>query len=232
MPRRHDLELFLKQAELFNKLKAKERERIADFSRRRSYARGETIFYEGQPSDSVWLLLEGRVHLLHHAASGRVQTTCVITPGETFCCLPALDQGLYPATALATTRTQVLQIPSQLFQELMQRSAAMRQEVICFFCSRMRQVEAKGCSAYDPVEQRIAQALLTLQKKFAETIPLTKQEVAELVGTSVETAIRTISRFQQQGWVRSSRGRIGLLDPRALRRLLSGSFSAPREGSG
>lgn len=219
MPRRHDLELFLKQAEIFRHLSAKERQRVASLSHDRAFAKGETIFHEGRPSDSVWLTMEGRVHLLHHQVEGRVQASCVMTPGETFCCLPALDRGVYPATAVAATPARVLQIPSHLFHEVMRGSPDVLQETLCVFGGRLRQVEAKACLVHDPVERRIAQALVTLQKKFGDSIPLTRQEVAELAGTTVETSIRTISRFQQEGWVRTSRGKIELLKPDSLRQL-------------
>ena len=74
---------------------------------------------------------------------------------------------------------------------------------------------------HDPVERRVAQALLALRKKFGDSIPPTRQEIAELAGTTVETAIRTISRFQQEGWVRSNRGKVHLLQPDSLSRLSS-----------
>jgi len=221
MPQRHDLELFLKQSDLFGRLSAKERQRMASFSRERLYAKGEVVFHEGRPSDSVWLTLEGRVHLLHHQAEGRVQANCVMTPGETFCCLPALDQGVYPATAVAATKARVLQVPHHLFQEIIKSSPGLLQKTLCVFTGRLRQVEAKGCMIHDPVERRVAQALLALRKKFGDSIPLTRQEIAELAGTTVETAIRTISRFQQEGWVRSSRRKVQLLQPDSLGRLSS-----------
>ncbi len=194
---------------------------MASFSHERVYAKGEVIFHEGRPSDSVWLTIEGRVHLLHHQAEGRVQATCVMTPGETFCCLPALDQGVYPATAVAATKARVLQVPHHLFQEIIKSSPGLLQKTLCVFTGRLRQVEAKGCMIHDPVERRVAQALLALRKKFGDSIPLTRQEIAELAGTTVETAIRTISRFQQEGWVRSSRGKVQLLQPDSLGRLSS-----------
>lgn len=219
MPRRHDLELFLKQAEIFRHLSAKDRQRVASLSHDRAFAKGEAIFHEGRASDSVWLTMEGRVHLLHHQVEGRVQASCVMTPGETFCCLPALDRGVYPATAVAATPARVLQIPSHLFHEVMRGSPDVLQETLCVFGGRLRQVEAKACLVHDPVERRIAQALLALRKKFGDSIPLTRQEIAELAGTTVETSIRTISRFQQEGWVRTSRGKIELLKPDSLRQL-------------
>ena len=221
MPRRHDLELFLKQSEIFRRLDAAARGRLAEASRERTFGKGETPFEEGQPADSVWLMRTGRVHMLHYAPGGQVQTTCVMTVGESFCCLPTLDRGVYPATAVAATPATALQIPLRVFHEVLGKTPAMLEETLNIFCHRLRQVEAKGCLAHDPVELRVAQALLTLREKFGDTIPLTRQEVAELAGTTVETVIRTVSRFQQEGWVRSGRGSIHLLNPDALQRLLA-----------
>lgn len=218
-PRRYDIELFLKQAQLFQNLPAKDRERLVSFSRERIFKKQETIFHEGRPSDSIWLVMEGRVHLLHYLASGRTQTSCVMTSGETFCCLPALDRDVYPATAVAAVDSKVLQIPTSLFHELMGRTPTLLQETLCLFGSRLRQVEARGCLVHDPVERRVAIALLGLKKKFGQTIPMTRQEIADLTGTTVETAIRTISRFQKEGWVRSSRGKIELLRTDRLEQL-------------
>ena len=211
MPQRHDLELFLKQAELFRNLKPKDRQHLVSFSHERTFDKGETIFHEGHPSDSVWVVIEGRTHLLHYLTDGRVQTTCVMTPGESFCCLSALDGGVYPATAVAATKARILQIPTRIFHDLMGHSPALLQDTLCVFGSRLRQVEAKGCLVHDPVERRVAKTLLILQKKFGNTIPLTRQEIAEFVGTTVETVIRTISRFQKEGWIRSTRGKIQIV---------------------
>lgn len=219
MPRRHDLELFLRQVEIFRGLSAADRQRLVAASHERVFAKGETMFEEGQPSESVWLVREGRVHMVHYHTDGHVQTTCVMTPGETFCCLPALDRGTYPASAVAATRATVLQIPTARFHEILQRSPAVFQETMGVFCNRLRQVEAKGCMAHDPVELRLARTLLVLSKKFGDTIPMTRQELAELADTTVETTIRTIRRFQREGWLRAARGRVQLLDADALRRL-------------
>ena len=220
MPRRHDLELFLKQSELFRNLKPKDREHLVAMSHERIFDKGETIFHEGRLSDSVWVVVEGRAHLLHYLTDGRVQTTCVMTPGESFCCLSTLDGGTYPATAVAATKARVLQIPLRIFHDMMGHSPALLQDTLCVFGNRLRQVEAKGCLIHDPVERRVAQTLLTLHKKFGDSIPLTRQEIAELVGTTVESVIRTVSRFQKEGWIRSSRGQIHIIKPDNLSQIL------------
>ena len=102
----------------------------------------------------------------------------------------------------------------------MSRSKSFTQQTLCLFCDRLRQVEHKSCMIYESAEIRMAQVLVTLSKKFGQTIPLTRQELAELAGTTHETAIRTLSRFREQGLIRSVRGRTTLLKLDALQALL------------
>jgi CRP/FNR family transcriptional regulator, nitrogen oxide reductase regulator len=153
-------------------------------------------------------------------SDGKASTACVLTEGETFCCLSTLDQKPYPADAVAATDCVVLQIPTRILHEAMSRSASFMQDALCLFCDRLRQVEEKGCMVFEPAERRFAQILLTLSKKFGSTIPLTRQELAEMAGTAHETAIRTISRFNKLGIIRSARGKTTILKSEKLAAIL------------
>ena len=75
---------------------------------------------------------------------------------------------------------------------------------------------------HDPVEQRLAQTLINLTKKFGSTIPLTKHELAEMANTTVETTIRVLSQFKKDGLIESSRGSTTIAKLEKLRDL-SGS---------
>ena len=200
------MEPLLAKAEPFKRLSAVERQRLASVSRETRYAKGETIFRTGDPAEAVCIVKEGRIHLMKFLEGGQASTTCVMTAGETFCCLPALDGKPYPVDAIAAVDSVVVRIPTRAFQELLQKNPTFLQDSLCLFCDRLREVEHKSCMAYDPVERRLAQALLTLAKKFGPTIPLTKHELAELANTTVETTIRILSQLKQQGVVASSRG--------------------------
>ena len=216
------MEQFLSHIELFKKLTPAQRQRLASVSREKRYAKGETVFREGEPADSVCIVKEGRVHLMKFLASGQASTTCVMAAGETFCCLPALDRKPYPADAVAAVDSTVVRIPTQAFHELMQQNPAFLQESLCHFCSRLREVEHKSCTMHDPVEQRLAQTLMNLTKKFGPTIPLTKHELAEMASTTVETTIRVLSQFKKDSLIKSSRGSTTIAKPEKLREL-SGS---------
>lgn len=216
---------FFASVEPFKHLPPVERQRLVKTAREQRYARGETIFREGQPSDSVWVVKTGRVHLMKFLPDGKASTTCVMTDGEAFCCLPALDRRPYPVDAVAAADTTVVRIPSDAFHQAMGRSHAFTEQTLCLFCDRLRQVEHRSCMAHEPVEQRLANILTTLSKKFGPTIPLTRQELAEMAGTTHETAIRALSRFGKQGLIRSARGRITILKPAQLVEVVQGSSS-------
>ena len=213
------MERFLAGVELFKRLSLPERQRLASVSREKRYAKGETIFRAGDPAEAVCIVKTGRVHLMKFLEGGQASTTCVMTVGETFCCLPALDRKPYPVDAIAAEDSVVVRIPTSAFHELLQKNPVFLHDSLCLFCDRLRDVEHKSCMAYDTVEQRLAQALLTLSKKFGATIPLTKHELAELASTTVETAIRVLGQLKKQGIIKSSRGSTTISKPDQLQRL-------------
>ena len=213
------MERFLDTVEPFKHLRPAERQRLAASSRETRYAKGETIFHAGDPAEAVCVVRTGRVHLMKFLESGQASTTCVMTAGETFCCLPALDRKPYPVDAIAAEESVVVRIPTSTFHELLQANPAFLQQSLCLFCDRLRQVEDKSCMVYDSVERRLAQALVTLSKKFGPTIPLTKHELAELANTTVETTIRVLSHLKKQGIIKSSRGSTTIAKPDTLQHL-------------
>jgi len=213
------MDRFLAGIELFKRLSPAERQRLTAVSREKRYAKGETVFRAGEPAEAVCIVKEGRVHLMRFLEGGQAATTCVMTAGETFCCLPALDRKPYPVDAVAAVDSMVVRIPTSAFHELLERSPAFLQDSLCLFCDRLRQVEHKSCMIYDSVERRLAQTLLALSKKFGSTIPMTKHELAELANTTVETAIRVLSQLKKQGIVKSSRGSTTIVKPDKLQRL-------------
>jgi CRP/FNR family transcriptional regulator len=217
------MERFLAGVSIFKRLTPAERQRLAGVSREKHYAKGETVFRAGEPAEVVCIVKEGRIHLMRFLESGQASTTCVMTTGEPFCCLPALDRQPYPVDAIAAMDSVVVRCPTSAFHELLKSNPAFLQDSLCLFCDRLRQVEAKSCMIYDSVERRLAQALLTLSKKFGPTIPMTKHELAELANTTVETTIRILSQFKKDGLIKSSRGSTTIADADRLKALANSS---------
>lgn len=197
-------EKFLKSTPPFDTLPPEAISQVAGQAFEKHFQKGEAVFLEGAPSHTVWIVREGRVHTEKFHSGGKISTTCVMTQGEAFCCLPALDRKPYPVTAIAKTRSRVIGIPSQLFSELMATYPAFSQRALSTFCGRLREVEEQGgCRTYESAERRVVNALLMLEKKFGPVIPLTREEISELSGVTVETAIRMTSLLKKKKLIAS-----------------------------
>jgi CRP/FNR family transcriptional regulator len=212
-------EAFFSRVEPFKRLTPAQRRQLASTSREVPYAKGDCVFRAGDPADAVCIVKEGRVHLMRFLENGQASTTCVMTAGETFCCLPALDGKPYPVDAIAAVDSTVVRVPTSAFQSLLKESPNFLHDSLCLFCDRLRGIEQKSCMAYDSTERRLAQALVALSEKFGATIPLTKHELAEMAGTTVETAIRLLSQLKRSGVLKSARGSTTILKSDQLRRL-------------
>ena len=203
---------FLSTTRPFDVLPPDELRRLVDRLRRRSYEKGETIYAEDDPADSVWLVAEGRVQIFKYSSQGRPLAIESIAPGELFGSLCRLgpNNRTYPCTAVAAVDTVALQISDRDFLEVYNRFPGVVMGV-CSLCSeRLRAVQSLSCSSQEPVDWRLATLLIKLEKTHGAVLPYTKRELAEQVGTTVETAIRTMRHFEKMGWLTSSRGKIKL----------------------
>ena len=212
---------FLTQVPLFRSLSQTELNNLAATCELRRCHKGETIFEEGQPAAAVWVVKHGWVCLVKGTPHGGRTTIFAMTPAEPLCGISAFEHGTYSATAIASTDTQLIKIPAEVFSRLLDRSPALVKEVLAICCQRIRRMAEAISLAQAPVEQRIAYVLLRLHRTFGKTIPITHHELAGMVGTRWETSIRTLSSMKRRGWVASSRGRMTVLAPRKLRALLT-----------
>jgi CRP-like cAMP-binding protein len=203
---------FLAKTNPFNVLPAAELDRLAARARVKTYGKGETIYSEGDPADSVWVLSKGRIQIFKYTTQGRPLAIESIAPGELFGTLCRLggDGRAYPCTAIASVDSETIQISDKEFLASYNRFPALVLGV-CSLCSqRLQAVQGLSCSNQEPVEKRLAMLILKLQERHGMILPFTKRELAEQVGTTVETTIRVMSRFQKKGWITSSRGKLQL----------------------
>ena len=173
--------------------------KVARFSFEKDFRKGETIFVEGASPKIVWFVKQGRVHLEKIRSNGKSSTVCVKATGDFLCCLPALDRKGYPAAAIARERSKLVGIPFEVFSTLMAKWPEFSQRVLAILCGCVREVEAmRGPPAHESAEKRVVKAILILAEKFGPGIPLTRAEIAGLVGLTVETTIRMTSRLKQK----------------------------------
>ena len=213
----------------FRTLRAADREQIAAATREQRVAAGQTIFVERQPADSLWAVKDGLVHIVKHGPEGREIVLQVIPPGELFGAVVALEDRPYPASAVAAEDSVLWRMPAALARELCQKHPALRGAILDQVSDRLRDAHERLRSvALERVEQRLARIILTLagkigrQKGNVTVLNVTRQELADMVGTTVESTIRVTSKWQHAGIISSSRNELGLTDPVALRKIAEG----------
>jgi len=199
---------FLATMDLFKKVPAEALAVLEKKMIEKKYAKHESIFLDGDPAESVWFVKEGHVKAAIHAASGRCQTLCMVGAKGMFgsCC--AMGGGQYSCHSVAETDVTVISIPMADFLPLLSKYPDVSMALVAHLSCRLRQSKDMQTFDQESVEKRILHVLVELTKDFGNTIPLTRREIAEMVGTTVESSIRTFSRLESEKLVATERGKI------------------------
>ena len=206
----------LSNLEIFRKLPAEALREAEKSVLEKKYAKGETIFLEGDPADFVWFVKEGHVKAVIHSAGGRDMTLCMNGSQNMFgsCC--CFGTKTYACHGVAETDVTILAYPIQEFFTLLDRYPALSRAVVEELSKRLRQSKDMQAFEQETVEKRILHVLVNLVEEFGTTIPLTRREIAEMAGTTVETSIRTFSKLEREGLVSTARGRITIRNGKDL----------------
>jgi CRP/FNR family transcriptional regulator len=222
---------FLAQSPVFGVLPVREIEALAAVAVEEPHRAREYIFMEGDPARWFCVVKSGHVKILRHSRTGRDVVLDLLGPGEVFGGVAVIEKRPYPAAAQATETTVVLKIPAEAMITVAERHPSFIKEIALMIGRRLRAAHDSVKSlAVDPVEARLAAALLRLAEregtrgKQGVTLPyhLTRQSLADMTGTTVETAIRIASRWLKEGLVLEEGGRLVLADVEALRELALG----------
>ncbi len=220
----------LKKSQTFSCLTDTELKLVNRFFEKLNYKNDAHIFMEGDPSDWFYIVANGEVKILKHTLAGKDIILEIMSPGDMFGGVAVLDKKPFPATAQAMEQTTVIRISRQNLLEIMEEYPILKLETVKYFSDRLRDAhEMLKNIATERTERRIASLLLKLSEKVGVEeadfkkidFLLTRQEISEMVGTTVETCIRIMSKFQKQGMVKSSGGKI-LIKVDSLRKFLAG----------
>ena len=185
----------------------------------RAVPRGGFVFREGDRASAVNIAASGRIKIVRETAAGRQVVLRLIHPGEPFGVSGGWGTVSYPASARALDDAVVLQLPAREFARLLANHPALALAVIADLGGRLREAEARILDLETAeVEARLARALLRLAGPGSDdaTIALTRQDLADLVGTTLSTASRTLSSWHRRGIVAALRERVIVLDRAAL----------------
>jgi CRP-like cAMP-binding protein len=185
------------------------------------FAAEQVLYFEGDPGRNLYLVASGKVKLTRLALSGREVLLDILHGGEYFGHLAIASQRGYSETAIAQTDCCILQISAQKFETVMNRYPEVTMRVLKAVGQRLEESQEmiKQLSVYT-VAERVAATLIRLARKLGEQkqtgtliqIPLSRQDLAAMTGTTVETVSRVMSHFSSEGLIFTGRKWVVLRD--------------------
>jgi CRP/FNR family transcriptional regulator len=193
-------------------LTAEDRLALTPLCELRAYEKGETLFEEGQAATTIHFLFVGRVKIVK-AAPERDLILEILGPGEPVGAVAVYQRRAFPATAVALEPAGTVSIPEREFFQLVEKRPEITRGLLAGLTLRLMALNRRLADMTGSVEYRSARLFATLAERLGRRqdegifipLPLSRQEIADLVGTTVETAIRVMSRWQKDGLVDTSR---------------------------
>ncbi len=186
---------------------------LANLVVERRFNSGEFIFWDGDTPGWFYIVAEGQVKALKHSTQGKEFIIAFFGPGEMFGEVAVFENKPYPASAQSTMETRVLGIRRPDFLSFLTRRPEVAMRIISVLGGRLRDAQNRLRDlAGERVEQRLARTLLMLNSKLGSTLPFTRQDIADMAGTTTETSIRFMSQLKNRGIIRSTRGKIIIID--------------------
>ncbi|TAL25945.1 MAG: Crp/Fnr family transcriptional regulator [Nitrospirae bacterium] len=218
----------LKKIPVFGALNASDAEEVRPYLLPSRFRKKEAIFSEGDPSDWLYIVTKGKVKITKLSQGGREIILEIISPFDFFGGVAVMRGFPYPANAIAMEDSEVLKISRSNLMRVLDRFPNLMYCMAMNIGDRIKgSHEMLKNIAVEKVESRIASLLIKLADKtgiktdgaIAIDMKLTKQDIAEMVGTTVETSIRTMSKFKKMGIVAEKAGRILIKNPDKLKSL-------------
>ncbi len=217
----------LARAGLFQGVAGEASEALASSLQYADYARGETVFLEGEQGDTLYIVLTGKVKIGRRATDGRENMLSVMGPSDMFGELSLFDPGPRTATATVVTEARLASLAHASLKPWITDRPEIAEQLLRVLARRLRRTnDALADLIFTDVPGRVAKQLLALSERFGSTEPdgirvhhdLTQEELAQLVGASRETVNKALADFAQRGWVRVDSRALTILDGERLAR--------------
>ena len=209
----------------FAELSGEDLDAILASARSSRYPKDTEVFGQDEEATSFFLLLSGHIRVVRTTPDGHQLIARYINEGEVFGIAIAMGRTTYPASAVPAVDCVVLSWPNSAWPELQSRVPAFGTSAYQTIGARLQETQARVVEmSTQQVEQRIASAVLRLVsqsgRKTAEGIeidfPITRQDIAEMTGSTLHTVSRLLSAWEDEGIVRSGRQKVIVVDPHAL----------------
>jgi CRP-like cAMP-binding protein len=222
----------LKQVVVFQNATDDELRSILKNSIVRTVEENEFFFFQGDAAQYLYILTSGQVKLMQSNPNGQQVNLRTIHPWQMFGALGAVrKEATYPATAQAMEDSSALAIESRFLHKMLESSPHISFDLMTLMTSYLVEMQERYRElATERVEQRVANALIRLagqtgirsEKEAAIVLSFSRQDVAEMTGTTLYTVSRLFSEWERQGIIQTGREKIKILKPHELVRMADG----------
>jgi CRP/FNR family transcriptional regulator len=210
---------------VFSTLVDEDLERIAQFAVPREFEPGEVVFREGDASDTCYVVRDGRARALRTHRDGRTLTLATFGPGDIFGELALFEDEKRSATVEAIERTSAVAVLGPDMRRLMSEHAEISSRLVIALGRRLRETnERLSRQSFQTVQSRVAVVLSELvEQELVEgeqgdvLVKATQADLAQLAGSSRESASRFLAVLERAGVISQGRGRLVVHDAEALK---------------
>ncbi len=224
-----DTAALLAEVEVFSELEERELAEIAQVAVPRTFERGEVIFREGDAGDTCYVVRSGSVSIRREHMDGRTLALAELRTGAMFGELAMFGSETRSATAEALEETSLVAVLSGDMQRVLRSSPEIAVKMLGALADRLRLANERLLQqSFQTVAGRVASALLTQviarQAEGADEtevlVKATQAEIAQLAGTSRESASRFLATLEREGVVALGRGKVTVHEPERLRNFI------------
>jgi len=217
---------------LFSGLRPDELDEFVREAQSIRYPKGANVFQQDEEAHSFFVLLHGHLRVFKLTQDGQQVVVRFVTPGEVFGVAMAIGRTTYPATATAVDDSVALVWPSAAWPRLVANHPSLAVNTLRTVGNRLQEAQTRVVEmSTEQVERRVAHALLRLAKQGGRKVetgvridfPISRQDVAEMTGTTLHTVSRILSAWEDKVLVEGGRQKITLRDPHRLLVLAEGT---------
>lgn len=204
--------------------------RLGGVARRRSYRRGEVIFHQGDPGDSLHFLIEGRVKVVLDAESGEEAVIAILGPGDCFGELSLIDGEPRSATVETLESVQTMSLSRNDFMAFVRANPQIAERMMIALAGMVRRAdESMADLVFLDLEGRLVKKLLELADAHGRDIdgaieielPITQEDLAAMIGATRASVNKLLGFYEDRGAVQRRGRRIAILEPERLRRRIT-----------
>ena len=210
---------------LFKGLGRADLDAVVDAAHRVRRGAGESFFEQGAPASRFYVLTDGRVKMTQVTPDGHQVVLRLVAPGSPFGGVAAFGHPVYPVSAEAVDTSAALGWDGPTMTRLLEGNARLAVNALQFVASQLRDVQDRYRELVtEKVERRVARTLLRLARDAGRKIeagvlidiPLSREDLAEMTGTTIYTVSRLIASWEEKGLVEGGRQRVVIRKPHGL----------------